>query len=542
MYCTTCGAQNPASANYCYKDGTALQKEKISFAYTKNQKTFCPYCGYSLLSDCMYCSSCGSPVFQVHIAKSENIRHIKEEDEANQKYRGLSISSLLDLCKSLRWKRVLLAVSTSFIVLFLLSAMAIKGMKSSWFYAVNPGLRHDLEYVLSYLDRANIEKLNWIKAMADFTLWTHAVNPEIKMNAAAYVDRQVGEAGGSVETGLIRFLIIPFLALFVGGVVLAKAWRTNMRTLMGHLIVFSFLYGTCLSILSLVASFSYEMNTNDHGLISFHITGTYPFWTTLVNGVLLSFFFAGTGIWISRGYKRTVHEIKQFVRYGDVIYSGCAWQLRGIGLLFVLLLPFVFLGISRLEIDELEWIAGGAVLSKLFYAALAMQWAVWLWAMLHLGVLHFQRDNLHDHQSVTYGLFSDLKPISNDTGFYEEIYDWLFHTGFFEKEIYMQLLILLPIAIFLYVGYRIRQNYELVWKPIVVFAALYSIGLVVICQFSRLGISYFVSVNGETEVKRSMALFIEPLTLLVKCFIFSLLFTFAGSWLQQFAKQKRGMK
>lgn len=106
----------------------------------------------------------------------------------------------------------------------------------------------------------------------------------------------------------------------------------------------------------------------------------------------------------------------------------------------------------------------------------------------------------------------------------------------------MQLLILLPIAIFLYVGYRIRQNYELVWKPIVVFAALYSIGLVVICQFSRLGISYFVSVNGETEVKRSMALFIEPLTLLVKCFIFSLLFTFAGSWLQQFAKQKRGMK
>ncbi|AKU26564.1 hypothetical protein IB49_09060 [Geobacillus sp. LC300] len=166
---------------------------------------------------------------------------------------------------------------------------------------------------------------------------------------------------------------------------------------------------------------------------------------------------------------------------------------------------------------------GGSALSKLFYAAcIAMQLAVWIWGMLHLGVVHLHRSGFHDHQSITYSLFSDLNMASGgSTDLYNNVYDLLHHIGFFEKEIYMQLLILLPIVIFLYMGYNIRRKYTMAWKPLLVFAALYSIGLVVICQFSKVGVSYFMSMNGETEAEFSMSIFLEPLSLLVKCFIFS---------------------
>jgi hypothetical protein len=552
MYCTTCGAQNPSSANYCHKDGTALQKEKISFADTQNKKTFCPHCGHSLLGDYVYCPSCGTSLFQVHVGKSRKIDFKNEriEDTPKQARQFFSISSLLNLCKGLHWKQLLLAVATSFIVIFLLSAITVKVVTPSWDDSSLFRTTNYTEELVAYLEDLvdiKIEKPDRVITIDDFVIWLHTVKPIMKVNFTyPWFGKQVGEVHGSFENGFVYLLVIPFVALLAGGVLLGKTLRVNARRLAGHLFAFSFLYAVVLAMLSVFAGFSYHIDLSHRDIsASVHAAVKYPFWTALLKGFLVAFLFAGLGILISKGYKRTVHEVVQSIRYGDLIYGGWVWLLRGIVLLFVVLLPFAFLWMSHQVSYDWKLMEEGAALSKLFYAAcMAMQLSVWIWGMLHLGVLHLHQDGFkNDHQSVTYSLFSDLDMASvGSTDLYNNVYDLLHHIGFFEREIYIQLLILLPIAIFLYMGYNIRRKYTMAWKPILVFAALYSIGLVVICQFSKVGISYFVSMNGETEAEFSMSIFLEPLSLLVKCFIFSLLFTYAGAWFQQFSRKQRGMK
>ncbi|AKU26566.1 hypothetical protein IB49_09070 [Geobacillus sp. LC300] len=331
MYCTTCGAQNPSSANYCYKDGTALQKEKISFAYTKNKKTFCPHCGHSLLGDYVYCPSCGTSLFQVHVGKSRKIDFKNEriEDTPKQARQFFSISSLLNLCKGLHWKQLLLAVATTFIVLFLLSAITVKVVTPS---DDSPLLRmtNYTEELVAYLENLadiKIEKPDKVITIDDFMIWTHTVEPIMKVNFTySLFDREVGEVHGSFENGFIYLLVIPFVALLVGGILLGKTLRANARRLGVHLFAFSFLYAVVLAMLSVFAGFSYHIDLDHRDIsASVHAAVKYSFWATLLKGFFVAFLFAGIGILISKGYKRAVHEVAQSIRYGDLIYGGWVW-------------------------------------------------------------------------------------------------------------------------------------------------------------------------------------------------------------------------
>lgn len=545
MYCTTCGAPNPSYANYCYKDGTALHKEKVLFAYMKEPKAFCPHCGHSLLEDYLYCPLCGTSLFHVYVDKNGKMDTPTEEmvTLAKTEWKPFSIFSFLSLFSHLHWRRIFLAVATSFLLLFLLSAIIAKVMMSAEEHSLLHEMNKEINGMLGYLEdlhNVTIEKPDKLVTLNDVVLWTHIVKStlELEVTYSSFDENDVMQFHSLFNNGVVFWLLVPFFALLIGGVLIGKISRENVGGIVRHLLAFSFLYSITLAVLSIFAGFSYHVDIN-HSEFSASIDSdvTYSFLSVLLKGFVFAFLFAGIGILVSRGYKRSIYDLKTRMQYGDLIYNGWAWTLRGIMLLFVLCLPFIFKWWSQLMNSIEVSVPENALPSKWFIiACVALQMAAWIWVILHFGVLHLEYSNLESgHQLITYGLFSNFKMESGDTDLYNNVYEIFHRVGFFEKDIYLQVLILLPIIIFLYVGYNIRRKYTVTWKPILVFSLLYSIGLIFVSFLSRFGLSYFISFNGEEEMEFSLFIFLDSFSLLVKCFIFAFLFTYMGAWIQQFS-------
>jgi hypothetical protein len=538
MYCKSCGAENPSSANYCVNDGTLLKSVPIKYREKERNSIFCSSCGSKTSKRSNYCQNCGANLISYSREKYVVPKLIvgKDTKTATEPFK-LSGSYFQYI------KKALIPALLAIFIVFLLSFSMMKSSEKLYNDLLNNQMKdYDINTLISNIEsqtNTNLPKINKFFGISDIVMYSNLQNPEMSFAVNGVIDGEKGNAAANVQVknGFVIYLLIPFIGLFAAGILSGRRnKRTNLISRLFDAVGIAILYSVFFTIFSFFAGFSYHVDLNEKLFnVTIDINTHYSFIKTLLMTFLLGFFFSSLGNLFSIRFRKTTGHLADWLPSGEAIHQAIAVPFRGILILFVVLTISITSKVSDLK-DEFGAYLSGTPWSQLldksytWIGTFSVQLGAYIWDLLHLSPLTFLLTAKSEKASVEYGIFSGFKTSVNTGDFDIQTLESMISST--DLEMYLKFAILLPIVLFLWAGFRISKRPHF-FKNLLVFSFVYAIIMAGLTAFSDLGFSFSGKAMGEIAPNVSMELGFEPLGIFMRSLLSSFVFAYLGSWISK---------
>ncbi|MBV7507659.1 zinc ribbon domain-containing protein [Bacillus sp. sid0103] len=534
MFCKNCGTVNLATANYCINDGTWLKRTPVKFRLKEYKASFCSHCGGKTTHGYNYCTECGSSNLQY--SHDKGFSSPKE-----LKNRAGVLPKNLPGFRFTYFKNALLPALIAILIVFGLSFSVMKTSEKVFNSLVGDSLDEmDMDGLMDEVPferSADLPRLDKMYGISDIVMASILQNPVITVavDGAISGDAEQATVEAEAKNGFIIYLLIPFIGLFVAGIIASR--RKLSSKLKDHLINaigIAVIYALFMTIFSLFAGYSYDFNTDQKNFeLSLEISTDYSFFRTFMMTLIFGFFFSGLGSLFAVTFRKTTGLLAEWIPSGEAIHQAIVIPIRGILLFSVGIFAFISSKIG--ELKEVGSFFSDTPFEELIdksymlIATVSVQLGSYLWNILHFTPITLTHTESGVEESLSYGIFSGVEPEGNALF----IDDMLAGTDF---DLYLMLATLIPIALFIWAGYKIARNPDMI-KNLVIFSVVYAVLMSLLAAFTDLGFS----LSGEREsVKNTLEMSLElgfgPVGTFIKSLIFSFVFALAGTFIHKLKK------
>ncbi|MFF2446493.1 hypothetical protein ACFVSW_05250 [Neobacillus sp. NPDC058068] len=549
MYCKNCGAENPATANYCVQDSTPLKSNPVKYRLKEQKTAFCSNCGAKTINHFNYCTDCGASSAQY--SKDKGFAVPKEITQLTSVFpKKLPSFQLTHLTKAL--VPALLAI----IVIFALSFSVMKSSEklynslfSDSLKEYNVGSLDALIYEIESETDSKLPKVGKLYGISDIVMMTNLQNPVVSVNikGSIYGDSGNATAKAEAKNGFLIYLLIPFLGLFAAGIFAAR--RNRSSTLADHVVNalgIAVLYALFMAVFSLFAGFSYNFDLNKRDVnMALDMNTNYSFFKTLMMTLLFGFLFSGLGSLFATSFRKVTGHLSEWTPSGEAIHQAIAVPFRGIFLFTIGLFIYFSSKIADFN-DEFGHYFFNTPLEKIidksyvFITTISVQLGSYLWNLLHLAPLTLFVNKDSEEGALSYGIFSgvDATGAANDGS---TVFDLERALSQADLDMYLKFALLIPIALFIWAGFKIALKPNLL-KNLVIFSVIYAVIMTGLAAFTDIGIS----VNGSgpkfsDTIKFAMELGFGPAATFIRSLLLSFVFAFLGTLIHKLkAEGKRG--
>jgi hypothetical protein len=536
MYCKTCGAENPSTANYCMNDGALLKSHSIGFEVKEKHSVFCSNCGTKAFSLSNYCQSCGESLFQY--GRDHNVTPKLAFRTATPSGPVKLPAFKLDYLKK--------AIIPAILAIFIISLLSFSTMKSSENFYNNMLNRNMGNYNLTSMingisseTNSDLPQPGKLVGITDVMMLANLQSPDITFKGSGGISflRQRGSFHFLVQNGFLIYLLIPFIGLFAAGIFAGrKNQRTELSAKFYDAASIALLYSIVCTILSFFAGFSYHVNLNGNpGNAVVDIHTKYPFFKTFLMALLFGFIFSSLGILFSINFKKITGHLEEWIPSGRAIHQAIMVPFIGFLLLFVSFFIYLTSKFSDFK-EQIGPELSGTPLAELLdksiamIAALSFQLGSYLWNLLHLAPLTLMVQETPNSStgsgSISYSIFSGLTATGsaqNGVGFLESM------LGATDIEMYLKFALLIPIVLFIWAGFRIAKQPNLL-KNLLIFTIVYSMIMTGVAAFSDIGFNFSGNMAGAAG-SMAMSLGFGGFGTFFRSLIFSFVFAYLGSWI-----------
>ncbi|MDM5314845.1 hypothetical protein QUF49_02500 [Fictibacillus sp. b24] len=358
---------------------------------------------------------------------------------------------------------------------------------------------------------------------SDYVLLSNMVDSKVSASvegSSGFEDDEF-DVGMNIKTatGTFILLIVPFLALFAGGLFYAKknAADTISQRLKAAAILGA-VYGLLLALATLFSGFSYDAKIDEEfAKIAIEIDNNYSFLGALVNGFVLGTLFAGLGALVQPGSFKSFGNLSHSYRYGESIHQGIGTFFRG-----VVIMGVVALIAALVKTDDLENIQWGILI------VFCAQAGLYMWNLLNFPSLLLQVSGDGEEFSMNYSLLGGLDEKASGSPAINIIQSFFDEVINIETVLYPSIVIL--VVLFIYAGYRIALQSGMNMRNILIFSFTYSLLLSFFVAITKIGAA--VSADAEFDMGK-MELFIgfNIIPAFVFSFILATVLAYAGGYL-----------
>lgn len=536
MYCKSCGAENPSTANYCFNDGTSLKSISVKYRNKEKSSTFCSNCGTKNSSLTNYCQNCGENLIQY--GREKNIMPKLTAGISAPAARRTTNQSIFQLQYI---KKAILPALIAVAVVFLLSFSMLKSSEQIYNDLLNNQMgNYNINSLINEINsetNSNLPKAGNLIGISDIVMLANLQNPDItiKGTGAISIFSQSGSIGVVTHNGFLIYLLIPFIALFTAGIFAGRRNnRTNLSDRLYDALGIALLYSVVFTIVSFFAGFHYHFPVKVNPVtVDFDIDTRYSFLRTFFMTLLFGFVFSSLGILFSINFKKITGHLEEWIPSGRAVHQAIIVPFIGLFALFIGLFIYLTSKFSDFKEQIGPEVSGTpiAVLldkSTSMIASLSVQLGDYVWNLLHLAPLTFLMNSQSESitGSVSYSIFSGFSGTGDTSNGLEFLQSALSST---DIEMYLKFALILPIALFIWSGFRISKQPNQI-KNLIVFSIVYAIIMSGIASFSNIGFNVTAGIGTESG-NMSMSLGFGALGTFIRSLLFSFVFAYLGTWI-----------
>ncbi|WP_042354139.1 zinc ribbon domain-containing protein [Bacillus rubiinfantis] len=538
MYCKSCGAENPASANYCHQDGAFLKSHTVKYRKQEQSSSFCSNCGETVSSLSNYCQKCGQSLLKYDKEKASTATVLTDTTRVTPDLTKLGKLSALRLH---HLKSALIPALIAIVVVFLISFSMMKSTEKLYNGLMDEAMQDSMMTNLIASD-TNLLTGKLI-GVTDIIMMANLQNPTVTVKAAGDLGFDSGSISFDVlaQNGFLLYLLIPFIGLFAAGIYAGRKTRgLDAMNRLTDAAGIAIIYAVFCTIVSLFAGFSHEANMSQMGIkMSLSINTHYSFFKTLLMTLLFGFMFSSLGILFSTNFRRITGNLREMIPAGEAIHQAIAVPFRGILIFFVIIFIALASQIAKFK-EQLGFELDGTpledILNKSYslVASASVQLSTYIWNLLHFASLTLSGQEEADKGSLSYHLFSGFhmtgEGIDSDL---EAISSFIVSS---DIGMYLKFALIIPIVLLVWAGFRIAKQQK-VMKNLAIFSVLYAVIMMGIASFTDIGFAATTAEGGDIY-KLSMMLGFSPFSTLIFSFIFAYICAFAGSWIYKLSAKQ----
>ncbi|MEH6942733.1 zinc ribbon domain-containing protein [Bacillus sp. JJ722] len=519
IYCHTCGSENDSTQNYCYHDGTRLNKGK-NIKLAKQTGAYCPSCGVSAQNENNYCFSCGHAFFEKKKAEidTEMIKQRVLPDVGKVSLFSWNIGAM---------KPIIVIALAAFLLMFSLSYITFEVKKDSSLSL--------LQETLSLPEELNVnEMLNEfgvseeeVMGVTSYIMSEHFVGQsvEIKGGEEGIVN---GKSNIELNLGLFINILIPALICLIAGGVIGKKYL-GKASILQNALTFSFVYGLLLSIVSFFAGYSASSRILGEEL---SLSLSHSFFGSLFKGFGIALIFSLIGSLIVQKFnKESVQPISPYRQsFVQALFSFFTVTIASIGFMMFMvskvmkenqILSFISYFTDSLQQKSFEVIT-----------TIGAQLGIYFMNLAHFGKMKLigsiQSDGETEGGEKSFSLLSGLKESNGDTD--------LIHlqNTVSDFNIFIIIAVVLFAILFAWSGFRLSKNNPSNWQPILVYSAVYSLLMGFITFMVNLSVNAKVKaefVNEQSVMEYSFSLGFNSIFMFISSFIFVTAVALAGAYI-----------
>ncbi|MGM0903638.1 MAG: hypothetical protein ACQEXB_21380 [Bacillota bacterium] len=544
MFCKTCGEKCSSPGNYCLNDGAFLSRERVEFKLNGKRK-FCQDCGTGGGPQQNYCLSCGADL-NLYTKKAGNAFHEPLNKELVQLGKRANTKSVV--LPKFSIEHIKSALFPALISILILTVMSFGVLKMSQSNMAELLLTADselsemtyfLESVALEAD-ADLPDLTKIIGITDIMMYSNLQGSSFEFKATGS-DGGAGavesyQASIDIQNGSVLYIFIPFVSLFVGGVILGARNRKKQLSLLGLNLSMAVIYGVVLAITAIFAGFSYKTKVvNEFFNVNIQMANNYSFISSLILGLSFAFIFSGLGILFSRNYRKITGHLPEIMPFGEAVHQAFSTVVRGMALLFVLFILYFSTKVNEWKDNLGLFLAGSGIetlleKSSMFVVTLSAQLSNYVWNLLHLAPLGLTVKDDSEEMSVGYSVFKGLT--SNEEHEYEIAFLQQMLEGS-DVGLYLKIALIIPILLFVWAGYQLAKGHENQLTQVAVFSLIYAIIMGGLALITDLGFAAKISETGYGSEEVGASLGFSALGVLTRSFIFAFIFSYAGTWVRK---------
>jgi len=544
MFCKTCGEKCPSPGSYCLQDGAFLSRERVDFK-SNGKRKFCQDCGTEGGSLQNYCISCGANL-NLYAKKAGSTFPEPSNKEQVQVGKGSTTKSVafpkfsIDYIKS--------ALIPALISILLLTVMSFGVLKMTQSNLAELLLTADSElsemtYILDTMaleTDADLPDLTNIIGMTDMMMYSNLQGSSFEFKATesdgGAAAAESYQARIDIQNGSVLYMFIPFVSLFVGGIILGARNRKKQLSLLGLNLSMALIYGGVLAVIAIFAGYSYKtMVVNEFFNVNIQLATNYSFISTLISGAIFAFIFGGLGILFSCNYRKITGHLPEIMPYGEAVHQAFSTVVRGMALLFVLFILYFSTKVDEWKDSLGLFLAGSGIetlleKSSMLVLSLSAQLSNYVWNLFHLAPVHFLIKDDSEEMSVGYSVFKGL------TSSEEHEYEIAFLQQLLEGSdigLYIKIALILPILLLVWAGYQLAKGHENRLTQVAVFSLIYAIFMGGLAMITDLGFAVKISEIGYGSGEVGASLGFSAVGVLFRSFIFSFIFSYAGTWVRK---------
>lgn len=537
MYCKTCGAENPPSSIYCTTDGALLRNQTSRFKKNASNSAFCSNCGDKKISNDNYCMECGNTHFQYSTEKGL-VPKLTTDKIAGIQFRQNPLS--LNWLNLQYIKNAIIPVIIAILVIFGLSFSVMKSSENLLNSMLSEQMDNNgMNSVLTQIEtKAGTSLPKSFFGISDIVMMSNLQNLSMTFDIKGTVDGEDGKihADAKAKNVFLIYILIPLIGLFAGGIFAGRKNRiTQPEKVFSHAAWIAIIYTLFMSIFSLFAGYSFHTNVNVGGtslLIDFK--ANYSFIKTLLMTLLFGFSFSCLGILFSITFRKATGHLADWYPSGEAIRLAIVIPFSGIALFTFSLFIYFSSKLSDFKHEFSSYLLN-TPLEKLLdhsyvlIASLSVQLGSYIWNLLHLSPLQLLIDMRDMKGSLTYNPFSGFKITGDSSLNTFSLNSSLFTT---DIEMYLKLAIFIPIALFIFAGFRIGKKPNLL-KNLIIFSAVYAVIMCVLTAITNLGFTLNAQITGQTPVNMSMDLGYGNAGTFIRSLLLSFVFAYLGTWINK---------
>lgn len=520
MYCSTCGAKNSASNNYCIIDGTKLKPYQGKYSLNISVSQYCSHCGNAVSAADNYCGSCGTTI--------HSYKKMSTKDVINPLIANVQKTRAIPKLNMKFFKPALFSSIAALLFVFMMSFVLFHMNKEATQSFLKKELNIDINETIKYAESAtdtNLPEPDSLFGLTDMVMVSHFMAPVLK--ADINIDEPVS-VNMKLFSGVMIFLLIPMLSLFVSGIIYQKITKEiSPANLFYGSIAVGILYGLLLAIVSLFSGFDYGIKNK---FLSINIHTSYSIFSALIKGFGFAFLFSFIGMLFSINFKKATGHLSQVHIYGEAIHQGISTFFRSM-LAFSVISIIIFKMTTDRYINQIAELFGDAaaekIINKSFQFALVIgtQIGLYIWNLASFGTLQFIKRSVNEESELSYSLF---KGAEASGGFTHSDYLYNFQEiidgsdfGFYTK-----LGILLLIILFIWSGYRISKNASNTLASIAIYGFVYSLLISLLIAITK----FHFSASGN-EFSLEVILGFSAIKGFIKNYLISFIFAYAGTFI-----------
>jgi hypothetical protein len=531
MYCKSCGSENSSTANYCINDGAFLKSIPVKYRGKERNSVYCSNCGTKASTLSNYCENCGGCLTQYGREKNF-VPKLSNNGGGDTMPTSvpLKISRFqLDYIKK-AFLPALLAIIIIFVISFAMMQSSEKAYTNMLDYELQNNGMSDIPPQVY-----NLFKGGKLIGISDILMLLNLQNPDISLKASGGTGLDSGSitAHVLVQNGFLIYLLIPFIGLLAAGIFAGRRnQRTNLSERLYDALAIGFLYSIFFTIVSFFAGFSYHGSLNIVvANISLDINTTYSSIKTFFMTLLFGFLFSGLGILFSINFKKATGHLEEWIPSGRAIHQAIVVPFVGSFVLFIGFSIYLSSKFSQFKDQIFGGLSGTPLADAVnkstgMIATLSIQLASYVWNLLHFAPVTFSLKEKSVYDTISYSIFSGLTATGSGLNDLSEMQSALSTT---DIEMYLKFALIIPIALFIWAGFRISKQPNLI-KNLLIFSVVYAIIMSGIAAFSNIGFNSDASAVGGS-VNMSMSLGCGPVVTFISSLIFSFVFAYLGSWI-----------